>query len=365
MIRVYASPERYVQGPDALNKLGEYARAFSDSAILVIGRTAQSQHGKRIAAIFEQSNVRFKQIVFAGEITHAVVDTMAADSGNAEAGIMIAMGGGKVLDAGKAVALRLGLPYITVPTIASNDSPASHLAIIYNDQHSVVAVERLARMPEVVLVDTALIAASPVHFLRQGIGDAISKKFEVEGCLQSGGENFFGTRPLLTAAAIADLCYKTLRIYAKGAMRAVERQEVSDDLEAVVEACVLMSALAFENGGISVAHALTTGLASARGAATASHGEQVAYGLLVHLAAEERTDAFIVDLIGFYREIGLPVMLAELGMSDPASEEIDEITRLAMKGGFAKNLQRPVDPNILAEAIYRIETMATQNKENS
>lgn len=358
MIKVYASPERYVQGPGALDKLCEYAKAFSDSAILVIGRTAQTQHGQRIAAMFEQSNVRLKQMVFTGEITRAAVDAVVAGSGDAQAGVVIAMGGGKVLDAGKAVALRLHLPYITVPTIASNDSPASHLAILYNDQHAIVAVERLPRMPEVVLVDTALIAASPPHFLRQGIGDAVSKKFEVEGCWEGGGKNFFGTRPLRTGMAIADECYRTLRAHGAAAMRAVERQEVSDDLEAVVEACVLMSALAFENGGISVAHAIPTGLGSARGAAKASHGEQVAYGALVQMAAEERTDAFIADLIGFYREIGLPTRLAELGMSAPTSEEINEIARLAMKGGFAKNLKRPVDQNLLAAAIRRIETLA-------
>ncbi|MEW6263583.1 MAG: glycerol dehydrogenase [Thermodesulfobacteriota bacterium] len=358
MTRVYAGPERYVQGPGALDKLGEYAGAFSDSAVLVIGNTAKTLHGEHLAAIFEQSDIRLKQVVFSGEITREAVDAMAEDCRQARPGIVIAMGGGKVLDAGKAVARRLELPYITVPTIASNDSPASHLAIIYNDQHAVVAVERLARMPEVVLVDTALIAASPVHFLRQGIGDAISKSFEVEGCWQGGGKNFFGTRPLLTARAIAECCYQTLRAHAKAAIGAVERKEVNEDLEAVVEAAVLMSALAFENGGISVAHAITTGLAAARGAAKASHGEQVAYGLLVHLAAEERTDDFIEDLMSFYREIGLPVTLAELGLRDPTTDEINEIARLSMKGGFAKNLQRPVDQEILAASIRRIEALA-------
>jgi len=358
MIRVYASPERYVQGPGALDKLGEYAGRFSDSAIMVIGRTAQGQHGQRLAAIFEQAEVHLKQILFTGEITRDNVDGMVAGIGNYKAGIVIAMGGGKVLDAGKAVAFRLRLPYITVPTIASNDSPASHLAIIYNDQHAVAAVERLPRMPEVVLVDTDLIAAAPVHFLRQGIGDAISKKFEVEGCVQGGGKNFFGTRPLLTATAFADACYRILRDHASAAIRAVECQEVTDDLEAVVEAAVLLSALAFENGGISISHAVNTGLAAARGASKASHGEQVAYGLLVQLAADDRTDAFILDIIGFYREIGLPIMLSELGMADPTSDEIDEIARLTMKGGFARNLGRPVDQSVIAAAIRRVETLA-------
>lgn len=359
MIRVYASPERYVQGPGAIDKLGEYAGRFSESAVMVIGRTAQGQHGQRLEVIFTQANVRLKQILFTGEITRENIDGMVTGLGDYDAGIVIAMGGGKVLDAGKAVALRLRVPYITVPTISSNDSPASHLAIIYNDQHAVAGVERLPRMPEVVLVDTELIAASPVHFLRQGIGDAISKKFEVEGCVQGGGKNFFGTRPLLTATAFADTCYQILRNHAPAAIKAAERHEVNDDLEAVVEAAVLLSALAFENGGISIAHAVPTGLTAARGASKASHGEQVAYGLLVQLAADERTDAFILDMISFLREIGLPVKLSELGMSEPSEEEIDEIARLTMKGGFAKNLARPVDQSVIGAAIRRIEKLSS------
>jgi len=361
MIRVYASPERYVQGPGALDKLGEYAGRFSNTAVMIIGRTAQGQYGHRLAEIFGQANVSLKQILFSGEITLDNIDGMVAGIGDYKAGIVIAMGGGKVLDTGKSVALRLHLPYITVPTIASNDSPASHLSIIYNDQHAVAAVERLPRMPEVVLVDTALIAAAPVHFLRQGIGDAISKKFEVEGSIQGGGKNFFGTRPLLTATAFADACYRILRDHAAAALRAVERQEVTDDLEATVEAAVLLSALAFENGGISISHAVPTGLGAARGAANASHGEQVAYGLLVQLAADDRTDDFILDMIDFYRETGLPVMLSELGMSAPTSVEINEIARLTMKGGFARNLARPVDQSVIAAAIHRVETLAASH----
>jgi len=68
-----------------------------------------------------------------------------------------------------------------------------------------------------------------------------------------------------------------------------------------------------------------------------------------------------MDLIGFYREIGLPVRLAELGMSDPTSDEINEIARLAMRGGFTKNLQHPVDQDLLAAAIRRVETLGVSD----
>src|SRR5690606_29068786 len=102
-----------------------------------------------------------------------------------------------------------------------------------------------------------LIAAAPARFLRAGIGDAISKKFEADGCLAGTGITPFGTRPLLTAIAIGDACYNTLRQHAAIALESVERNEVNDAVEATVEATLLMSGLAFENGGLSLTHSLT------------------------------------------------------------------------------------------------------------
>ncbi len=47
--------------------------------------------------------------------------------------MVIGLGGGKALDAGKAVSLRLGVPVVTVPTVASNDSPTSKAVAMYDD----------------------------------------------------------------------------------------------------------------------------------------------------------------------------------------------------------------------------------------
>ena len=66
---------------------------------------------------------------------------------------MIGLGGGKSLDSAKGVAVLLDRPMFTVPTIASNESPTSASIAIYDDHHVMIAVDRMERNPELVLVD--------------------------------------------------------------------------------------------------------------------------------------------------------------------------------------------------------------------
>jgi glycerol dehydrogenase len=272
--------------------------------------------------------------------------------------IAIGIGGGKSLDAAKALALKLNIDVITVPTIASNDSPTSASIAMYDENHVMVSVDRLKRSPEAVIVDTTLIAAAPPAFLRAGIGDAISKKFEADGCLAGTGRTPFGTRPLLTGIVIADACYRTLRAHAGAALEAIAHGTVNDAVEATIEAVILMSGLGFENGGLSLSHSLTRGLVKARGARNAIHGQHVAWGVLVQLAAEQRPDDEIRDLIGFHHAIGLACRLEDLGMSDPTAAEIAEIAAWTMTAPHLANMPNSVDAAAIAAAIERLEGLA-------
>jgi glycerol dehydrogenase len=95
-----------------------------------------------------------------------------------------------------------------------------------------------------------------------------------------------------------------------------------------------------------------------RGARDAIHGDQVAYGLLVQLAFEEREDAFLADFFAFYRSIGLPVRLAELGMANPTDDEVAELARLTMTAPHLANVRPAASPEGIARAMYRIERVA-------
>ncbi len=355
MTRVFGSPHRYIQGPGAFDRLADIGRGLGGTVALVIDRDVLSFLRDRIAGLFAPPPLI---LPFAGEITLPAIEALTRDARKGGASGIICIGGGKALDAGKGVARRLDCDYVTVPTIASNDSPAGRSVAVYDDHHTMVLIEQLERHPIAVIVDTAIIAQAPPRFLRSGIGDAVAKKFEAEASVRDGSVNFFGTRPLRTAMIVADGCYRTLRAHGKAAMEAAIRHEVTDDFEAVVEAAVLMSGFAWESGGLSLAHAVVRGLVRARGASSAAHGEHVAYGLLVQLAAEGRSDAFLDDLTDFYGDVELPVRLADLGMSNPTHPEIVDIARLTASGPKGGKIIVSADQETLVHAIQRTEQRA-------
>jgi glycerol dehydrogenase len=358
-LRAFGGPGRYLQGPGALDVLGEIVTPFG-RPLVITDPSVYALLGSRLHSTLAGAGLRPVFGLLDGEITYAAVDRLAGGHAEDAVEVLVGVGGGKVLDAAKGVALRLGRPVITVPTIASNDSPASGAIAMYDDAHTLISVDRLPQHPAAVIVDTELISRAPVAFLRSGIGDAIAKKFEAEGCWAGTGTTPLGTRPLLTAGAIADACYRTLRRHAVGAVQTCLDQIVSPDLEAVVEAVVLMSGLGFENGGLSLAHAMTRGLMQARGASTQMHGLQVAWGLLVQLAVLRRQPPEIAELMNFYRELELPTSLAALGLADPSAAEIEQLVALSLTAPHIRNLPERIDSATVIAAIATVERLAAE-----
>jgi glycerol dehydrogenase len=358
-LRVFAGPLRYIQGPNALDRLGGVVEGFGPFPVVVTDPFVRELLGARVEALLRDSGLAPEMRVLQGEITAAAADEIVASLIGVEVAVVIGIGGGKALDAGKAVSLRLGVPVVTVPTVASNDSPTSKAVAMYDEQHRMASVDQLAANPHAVVVDTTLIAAAPVHFLRAGVGDAVSKTFEAAACAAGTGVTTLGTRPLLVGSAIARACYDTIRAHALAGLAAAERGEVTEDLEALVEAVVLLSGMGFENGGLSLAHSLTRGLMQARGASSALHGQHVAWATLVQRVAELAPDDEVDDLRAFLRSVGLPVSLVELGMPDPVIDEIHQIAAVTMTAPHLANLAKPVSEGDLVAAILEVESSAS------
>ena len=351
-IREFAAGSRYIQGPGALARLWPLARELGGPAVMVADAGVLELLTDRVTA---GKGPEDRILPFSGEITPTAIDVLEEQSDAPH--LVVAVGGGKALDAGKAFALRRGLPVMTVPTIASTDAPVSRGIAIYDDGHRLAQVLQLRVNPQVVLVDTAVIAAAPARYLRAGIGDALAKKFEAEAALAGGGLNKHGTRPLQAGLIMADGCYRVLRRHGVAAVEAAERGVPNADLEAAVEACFLLSALGFENTGLSMAHSVTRGLVKARQVAGVLHGFHVAYGLLVQFATEGRPDAEIADLRGFLASVGLPRTLGEMGMQDPADADLDAIANLILTSPHLGNVPCPVDHASIRAALARIEAL--------
>lgn len=352
---VFGAPRRYVQGPGVLASIGAELAAIGKSAVLLADKRVMALSATIIEKSAKDAGVSLRTIPFNGEVTYDEIARIVAEIGEDIPDVIISAGGGKTIDTGKIVSRDIGAFFVSVPTIASNDSPTSHIAVIYDADHKLVGVEENKGNPELVLVDTDVIIKAPLKLLSAGVGDALVKVFEVEQCINSGGTNVFGAKSPLTALALARACYDTVRENLDAAYEAHAKGVPNAAFEALVEAAVLMSGLAFESGGLSVSHGMTRGLSAVPGVAQALHGHQVAYGLLVQLELENRDETFMQDMRAFFKKAKLPLKLADLGADQTSNSTITTIADLSAAAVHMKKFDREITGDDIAQAITRIE----------
>lgn len=359
MIKTIGFPGRYVQGPDAISTLPALLHEFgAKRPVIILDDIVRRAAGDALESTLTAASIHASMLVFPGECTKEVIRTLASQVNPKENDVVIGFGGGKTIDTAKGVAKALDMRLFIVPTIASNDSPTSRLIVLYDDQHRVAGVEMLTRNPDVVLVDTSIIARAPARFFAAGLGDALSKKFEATQAYLAGGKNFFGTPSLPTARLLAEQCYETILTFGPAAMLQIRTHGCPDDnVERVTEASVLLSGLGFESGGLSLAHALTRGFTAHPGMSQFLHGELVAFGSIVQTFAEDQSIQLIESHARFCHSIGLPVTLAQLGARGATESEIMSMAEATMAAPYIRNLQPAADANRIANCIRHADKL--------
>lgn len=354
MLSVFTCPSRYVQGKEATRSLGQEMALLGlrGPALIVAGRSAARLLEEAWRESFGAAGIGYEMHPFAGECSHREIGAVVRRARETAARVIVGAGGGKVLDTARAAASNLELPVVCCPTVASSDAPCSALSVIYT--HEGVFEEFLIyrRNPDLVLVDTQVIAQSPPRLLVAGMGDALATLFEAQTCVANHVANMRGGGSTQTALALAELCYRTLLEDGAAARRAVEAQAVTPALERLVEANTLLSGLGFESSGLAAAHAVHNGLTAAHGTHPFFHGEKVAFGTLVQLLLEGKPRATVEEVLAFCSEVGLPTTLAAIGLPDPSREVLDQIAlRATAHGETIHNEPFPVTPAMVVDAI--------------
>ena len=197
--------------------------------------------------------------------------------------MLVGMGGGKTIDTAKIAADRARIPVIIVPTIASTDAPCSGCAVLYSEEGVFCSVHYQKMNPQVVLVDTSVIAEAPPRFLISGMGDALATWFEARSCDRTQSVNECGGRSTMTGLNLARLCYDTLLITVRQPRSPREKHIVTPAFDHIVEANILLSGIGFESSGLAAAHSIHNGLTALEETHAFYHGEKVAFGVLAGL----------------------------------------------------------------------------------
>ncbi|MEI8656141.1 glycerol dehydrogenase [Vibrio sp. Hal054] len=350
MITTTVFPGRYVQGKGARKLLGEELQRFGQKGMMICDPFVYDN----ILSEFESylSQVEVDIVSFSGECCDQeisrLVDRLKSRGGQFVAGL----GGGKTIDTAKAVAHFAEVAVAVVPSLAASDAPCSALSVIYTPQGEFDRYLILPQNPNLVLVDSEIIAKAPTRLLVAGMGDALATWFEANSCMQSFATNMTGRLGSMSAYALAELCYNTLLEYGHLAKVSNDEGVVTTALERVVEANTLLSGLGFESGGLAASHAIHNGLTVLEPTHSYLHGEKVAFGVLASLYLTGKDPQTIEQVYQFCEQVGLPTTLADIGLEQVDDADLVRVAQAACaEGETIHNEPNPVDPDAVFASI--------------
>ncbi len=309
-----AFPGKYIQGEHALDSLPELIRRLGSRGLVLASPTALNKILPGIS--FPDLEGSMQAELFRGECCEAEIQRVAGLIRTHRADILVGMGGGKAIDTAKIAADRAGVPVIIVPTIASTDAPCSGCAVIYSEKGVFESVYYQKMNPQVVLVDSSVIARAPARFLVAGMGDALATWFEARSCERTQSKNECGGKSTMTGLNLASLCFDTLLEFGMAAKLACENQVVTPALDRIIEANILLSGIGFESSGLATAHSVHNGLSALEETHTYYHGEKVAFGVVTGLHLTDASPEEMEVVYDFCLQVGLPVTFAGIGLKD-------------------------------------------------
>ncbi|GAB2459083.1 glycerol dehydrogenase [Xylanimonas ulmi] len=358
-IRTVISPGRYVQARGAMARLGEFIAPLGASPLVVADDTVWGFVQESVTASFAEAGLPVRREGFVGLATAAEVDRLVEVIRATGADVVLGVGGGNTIDAVKAAGHLAGVRWASVPTVASTDAPTSALSVIYTEDGEFEEYRFFPHNPDLVLLDTQLVANAPVKFLVAGVGDALATWLEARATERAHATTMAGGLPTATGTALARLSWDLIWENAIPAIEAVKDHLVTPAVERLVEANTLLSGLGFESGGLAAAHAIHNGLTAAPQTHGLTHGQKVNIGSVTQLVLEGAPLAEIEAFVVFTTRVGLPNTLTEVGLK---VTDVDDLRRVAqaatVEGETIHNMPFPVTADDVFDALRSIEGLS-------
>ncbi len=170
-------PRHIVLGRGAVEELGASIRELGVKRVIVLtSSTPLKLFGDKVRRILSDSRLFFKILPIGGGDTYteavklerrlARLDRKPGES--AVAGF----GGGRVIDAGKILAWRNRLEFVSVPTVPSHDGIASPLVSTPRGRRR-YSFQTI--MPSAIIGDVSILATAPERYFGAGVGDLVAK----------------------------------------------------------------------------------------------------------------------------------------------------------------------------------------------
>ena len=308
----------YTVGEDCFDELPATLDEYGAKSVAIIGgkrALAAAVPGIETALAGTGVDVLAKH-VYGTDCTRANIRKIVDSPACQEADVLIACGGGKAIDTVKTAAIELHKIVFSVPTICSNCSAATAIAVVYNEDGSLEGYSCPSN-PAHIFINPKIIAEAPEEYFWAGVGDALSKQPEVEYATSGGDLEHTAELGL----ALAHTCTEPLMTYGVQGMEDVRNGKSTEAVKQIALDIVVntgyVSNLTNQNDyyyNSSVAHAFYNASCAIPRKGHYLHGQVVSLGVLVLFAyTGDRTG--LERYAAFNKQMGLPVTLAEVGLA--------------------------------------------------
>lgn len=357
MSKILKSPSKYVQGKGVLGEFDQYLQGMGNKLLILISQSGTKRICPTLDKCFEGKDYTLRYEIFQGECCQSQIDRFVDIAKQDGCTAVVGIGGGKILDTAKGVAYYSGLPVIIVPTVASSDSPCSSLSVVYKENAEFDHYLFLNSCPDMVLVDTDVIAKAPAKLLVAGMGDAMATWFEARACRGSGHNNQVHGMPTHAATGLAKMCWENLQRCGLQAKQAAETKVSTEALETIVETNTYLSSVGFESGGLAAAHAIQKGFTFIPQLNELYHGYKVAFCTVAMLVMENSTED-LEDVLHFCTQVGLPICFADMGYEDVDQELLMKASEKAcVPGSTIHNMPFAVTPDMVFASLMAADTI--------
>lgn len=307
----------YTIGTDAYEAVPEVCDYFGKKAVIIGGNKSRAAAEPLLTEACKGKLELTGSFFYGDDATYENAEALTRLKEVQDADMIFAVGGGRAVDTVKKTAGDMNKPVFTFPTLASNCAPVTAVGAYYYPNHSFRSVWYRNRPAFHTFINTRVIAEAPAEYFWAGIGDALSKQYEVE--FSSRGDELNYTRSL--GVQLAKNCSAGLLKYGKEALEAVKQKKVTPALDYVTQNIIfstgIISNFVPEDYNSSLAHALYNSHTGTPHEGTHLHGAVVVWGVLVLLTMDGQTEERD-KLYQFCKDTDLPHKLKDIGLKDAA-----------------------------------------------
>ncbi|MGF1425924.1 iron-containing alcohol dehydrogenase family protein [Kitasatospora sp. LaBMicrA B282] len=329
----------------------EVRRGALDSLADILADQRLSTAGRMAVAISNGSGARLRERLAPalpgadwfeagdGTLDGAVRLADAVKAGHYD--VLVALGGGKIIDAAKYAAARVGLPVVAVATNLAHDGICSPVSTLDNDagrgSYGVPA-------PIGVVVDLDVVRQAPQRFVAAGIGDVLSN---ISACAD------WELSQRVTGEKVDGLAVAMARSAGENLLRHPGLLEDPDLLSTLTEALVLsgiaMSIAGSTRPSSGACHEISHALDVLHPKRSAQHGEQVGLGAAFasFLRGELELTGLITDRL---RAHGLPVTADQIGFTEAEFTEAVHYAPNTRPGRFTILEHLDLSPSAIRDA---------------